>query len=62
MVRCGIAACRATGHPMPYLPLHKGADGFMYERQFETFYWPTLRKVANIKAMIDFSREYGICR
>jgi hypothetical protein len=46
MVKCGIAACRATGHPMPYLPLHKGADGFMSERQFETFYWPTLRKVA----------------
>ena len=46
MIKCGIAACRATGHPMPYLPLHKGADGFMSERQFETFYWPTLRKVA----------------
>ena len=46
MVKCGIVACRATGHPMPYLPLHKGADGFMSERQFETFYWPTLRKVA----------------
>jgi uroporphyrinogen-III decarboxylase len=46
MVKCGIAACRASGHPMPYLPLHKGADGVMSERQFETFYWPTLRKVA----------------
>jgi uroporphyrinogen-III decarboxylase len=26
-------------------PLHKGADGFMSEKQFETFYWPSLRKV-----------------
>jgi uroporphyrinogen-III decarboxylase len=45
MVKFGIAACRASGHPMPFMPLHKGADGFMSERQFETFYWPTLRKV-----------------
>jgi uroporphyrinogen-III decarboxylase len=27
------------------IPLHKGADGFMSEKQFETFYWPTLKKV-----------------
>jgi uroporphyrinogen-III decarboxylase len=46
MVKCGIAACNATGHLMPYLPLHKGADGFMSDEQFKTFYWPSLRKVA----------------
>lgn len=45
MIKYGIAACRASGHMMPYLPLHKGADGFMSESQFETFYWPSLRKV-----------------
>ena len=27
------------------IPLHKGADGFMSSSQFETFYWPTLRKM-----------------
>ena len=27
------------------LPLHKGADGFMNEEQFRTFYWPSLRAV-----------------
>jgi hypothetical protein len=27
------------------IPLHKGADGFMSAKQFETFYWPTLKKV-----------------
>jgi uroporphyrinogen-III decarboxylase len=32
-------------------PLHKGADGFMSDKQFETFYWPSLRKV--IKALIN---------
>lgn len=26
-------------------PLHKGADGWMSEKQFDTFYWPTLKKV-----------------
>jgi uroporphyrinogen-III decarboxylase len=46
MVKYGIAACRASGQIMPYLPLHKGADGFMSTKQFETFYWPSLRKVA----------------
>ncbi|MBN2241660.1 MAG: hypothetical protein JW793_03140 [Acidobacteria bacterium] len=27
-------------------PLHKGADGFMSPKQFEKFYWPSLKKVA----------------
>ena len=45
MVKCGIAACNASGHLMPYLPLHKGADGFMSDDQFKTFYWPSLKAV-----------------
>jgi hypothetical protein len=28
-------------------PLHKGADGWMSQKQFDTFYWPPLRKVMN---------------
>jgi uroporphyrinogen-III decarboxylase len=32
-------------------PLHKGADGFMSQEQFERFYWPSLKKV--ILALID---------
>ncbi len=28
-------------------PLHKGADGWMSQKQFETFYWPSLKKVMN---------------
>jgi hypothetical protein len=31
--------------PVVFMPLHKGADGFMSDEQFRTFYWPTLRKV-----------------
>jgi hypothetical protein len=26
-------------------PLHKGADGWMSPKQFETFYWPTMKRV-----------------
>lgn len=31
--------------PMVFMPLHKGSDRFMSEEQFETFYWPSLKKV-----------------
>jgi hypothetical protein len=31
--------------PIIMMPLHKGADTFMSVKQYETFYWPTLRKV-----------------
>jgi hypothetical protein len=45
MVKSGVAACRANGHIMPFIPLHKGADGFLSDEMFKTFYWPTLRKL-----------------
>jgi hypothetical protein len=38
------------------LPLHKGADGWMSEKQFDTFYWPSLKKV-----MDAFIQEGLIC-
>jgi uroporphyrinogen-III decarboxylase len=33
-----------TGSIVMY-PLHKGADGWMSQKQFDTFYWPSLKKV-----------------
>ncbi len=45
MVKNGVAGCRVTGHIMPFIPLHKGADAFMSKKQFNTFYWPSLRKL-----------------
>jgi hypothetical protein len=45
MIKCAVGACNATGHIMPFIPLHKGADGFMSQEQFKTFYWPSLRKL-----------------
>jgi uroporphyrinogen-III decarboxylase len=40
-----VAAANASGSPVVFMPLHKGPDGFMSNKQFETFYWPTLKKV-----------------
>ena len=31
--------------PVVFMPLHKGADGFMSDEQFRKFYWPSLRAV-----------------
>jgi len=45
MVKCGANAAKGAGHIMPFIPLHKGADTFMSEDQFKTFYWPSLRKL-----------------
>ena len=34
-----------AGPPIVMMPLHKGADGFMSRKHYETFYWPTFKKV-----------------
>lgn len=34
-----------TRHPFVFIPLHKGADGFLSDADFRKFYWPTLKKV-----------------
>lgn len=31
--------------PVVFIPLHKGAHPFMSSSQFETFYWPTLKRL-----------------
>jgi len=33
------------GNPIVFMPLHKGADGFLSDEQFKKFYWPTFRQV-----------------
>jgi len=45
MIGMGLGAAQQTGNPLIFMPLHKGADGFLSDEQFKTFYWPTLRKV-----------------
>jgi hypothetical protein len=45
MVEWGVRGAKANGNPMVFIPLHKGADGFMSDEQFRKFYWPTLKAV-----------------
>mgnify|MGYP001053771634 CR=1 FL=1 len=45
MIKMGVGAAKMAGQPIIFIPLHKGADGFLSDEQFKKFYWPTLRKV-----------------
>ena len=44
-IQRATAMSDATGVPVVFMPLHRGADGFMSEKQFHTFYWPYLKRV-----------------
>jgi uroporphyrinogen-III decarboxylase len=43
-----------TGIPRQFIPMHKGAGGFMSDEQFAKFYWPTF------KALIEACVAAGI--
>jgi uroporphyrinogen-III decarboxylase len=45
IIRGAIAAADVSGCPVCFMPLHKGDESFMSPKQFETFYWPTYRRV-----------------
>jgi hypothetical protein len=45
MIGMGLGASQQTGNPLIFMPLHKGADGFMSDEQFKKFYWPTFKQV-----------------
>lgn len=52
-LRAAPADPKKRGNPKrTYIPLHRGAEGFMSRKQFETFYWPGLKKV--MLTNIDF--------
>jgi hypothetical protein len=40
-----VATAKVSGNPRVFIPLHRGAEGFMSLKQFETFYWPTLKRL-----------------
>lgn len=40
-----IGVAQASGNKQIFIPLHRGADGFMSPKQFEQFYWPYLKKL-----------------
>jgi uroporphyrinogen-III decarboxylase len=45
------SAAKSNGNPIIFITLHRGSHGFMSLKQFETFYWPSLKKL--ILALID---------
>jgi hypothetical protein len=44
-IKIGLGGVQINGNPLVFIPLHKGADGFLSDEQFKKFFWPTLRKV-----------------
>ena len=44
-IKQGIRGANMSGIPTIFMPLHKGADGFMSDAQFKRFYWPSLKAV-----------------
>ena len=40
-----VNMANASRCPLIFMPLHKGTGGFMSNKQFETFYWPTFKEV-----------------
>jgi len=44
-IKQGVGMATFAGNPVVFIPLHKGADGFMSDEQFKKFYWPTLKAV-----------------
>lgn len=42
-----VESLNAAKGQVALFPLHKGADGWMSEKHFETFYWPTLKRVVD---------------
>jgi Uroporphyrinogen decarboxylase (URO-D) len=44
-IDAGVRAAKNSRSPVVFIPLHKGADSFMSPKDFQTFYWPTLKAV-----------------
>lgn len=51
VARMAMEGARMGASPLIMLPLHRGADGFMSDKHFRTFYWPQLRRV--ILALVE---------
>ncbi len=51
LVAQAVGAARVTGNPRVFIPMHRGAAGFMSDEQYARFYWPTFE--ALILALIE---------
>lgn len=50
-IKTGLGGPEVSGNPMVFIPLHKGADGWMSDEQFRKFYWPSLKEL--IMVLVD---------
>lgn len=51
MLGMAIGTAKMSGNPRVFIPLHRGAEGFMSLKHFEQFYWPTFK--ALLLGLID---------
>ena len=51
LIENAIRGAKKSGNPRVFIPLHRGAGGFMSNEQFAKFYWPSLKKI--FLALID---------
>jgi Uroporphyrinogen decarboxylase (URO-D) len=45
ILRQTLASAKKWNHPIVFIPVHWASDAFMSPKQFETFWWPTFRKL-----------------
>jgi hypothetical protein len=45
VIEQAVTSAEHSLSPLVVMPLHKGERGFMSPKQFETFYWPSFKKV-----------------
>ncbi len=62
--QAAISMAKTYGNPRVFIPLHRGAGGFMNNDQFAEFYWPSLKKLlldlvdAGLQPMPFFEGDY----
>ncbi|MBN2401573.1 MAG: uroporphyrinogen decarboxylase [Spirochaetes bacterium] len=44
-IKQGVGMATQAKNPNVFIPMHKGADGFMSDEQFKKFYWPSFKAV-----------------
>ena len=64
MIENALTVHKNSGNPRVFMPLHRGAGGFMSNEQFAKFYWPSLKKIfltlidAGLTPMPFFEGDY----
>ena len=64
-IQVALTRAELTHNPRVFIPLHRGAGGFMSNEQFAKFYWPGLKKVmltlidAGLTPMPFFEGDYN---